>query len=341
MVSTLIFGFDRRKTMDFNDEYFEIHLSIEFPLITAISNNLTQKRRKELEPLTVSAFIQLPWADHDNWLKLSTTNYENPRTCKGRTFHIKKIGKKDELLIPKHYADLHNHTTASDGDYSPEALVDAAKVKGLLALAVTDHDTIDGVQRALIYGDTVGVEVIPGVEVSVRFKEPLFTGTLHVLTYFDQTLLVDERFKADLSQTLGKGRGDGLVQARVNEINSTFGPAGKMPLLTKPMEFEKVAAYSPTVTRRHFALALNDIHGIENADTINRIIGNDSPAYLPSGVDLDSVGAFIRKYPVVAVLAHPAAGSYPGEGHYKEVLPPLEIVEATSAPFSRYRRSGD
>ena len=61
MVSTLIFGFDRRKTMDFNDEYFEIHLSIEFPLITAISNNLTQKRRKELEPLTVSAFISLPW----------------------------------------------------------------------------------------------------------------------------------------------------------------------------------------------------------------------------------------------------------------------------------------
>ena len=236
-------------------------------------------------------------------------------------------------MIPKHYADLHNHTTASDGDYSPEALVDAAKVKGLLALAVTDHDTIDGVQRALIYGDTVGVEVIPGVEVSVRFKEPLFTGTLHVLTYFDRTLLVDERFKADLSQTLGKGRGDGLVQARVNEINSIFGPAGKMPLLTKPMEFEKVAAYSPTVTRRHFALALNDIHGIENADTINRIIGNDSPAYLPSGVDLDSVGAFIRKYPVVAVLAHPAAGSYPGEGHYKEVLPPLEIVEALLPRF--------
>lgn len=225
------------------------------------------------------------------------------------------------------YADLHNHTTASDGDYTPEGLVDAAKEKGIKALGVTDHDTIDGVEAALKHGDAVAVTVVPGVEISVRFKEPLFTGTLHLLTYFDRSLLIDKGFRSDLSETLGKGRGDGLVRARVNEINKIFGPEGATPILGSAMEFDKVAAYSPAVTRRHFALALNEIHGIEDADTVNRIIGNDSPAYLPSGVDLGSVGEFIQKYPVVAVLAHPAAGSYPGEGHYKEVLPPLEIVE--------------
>jgi predicted metal-dependent phosphoesterase TrpH len=50
-------------------------------------------------------------------------------------------------------------------------------------------------------------------------------------------------------------------------------------------------------------------------------------------VELDAVGDFIRNEPVVAVLAHPAAGSFPGEGHYKEVLPPVETVEQLLPEF--------
>lgn len=225
------------------------------------------------------------------------------------------------------YADLHNHTTASDGDFSPEELVNMAGNAGIPVLGVTDHDTLSGLDRAVAQGEGTGVEVIPGVEISVRFKEEFFTGTLHLLCYFSRELLCDSHFRQTLDQALGEGRGDALVKARVTEINRIFGPEGKTPLLKKAMTPEQVSAYSPTVTRRHFALALNEIHHINNADTINEIIGNDSPAYLPSGVDLKSVATLISKFPVVTVLAHPAAGSFPGKGHYKEVLPPIEVVE--------------
>ena len=99
------------------------------------------------------------------------------------------------------------------------------------------------------------------------------------------------------------------------------------------MDFQDIAAYSANASRRHFALALSERFGISDREDINRIIGNSSPAYLPSGVDLDAVGKFIKGEPVVAMLAHPAAGSFPGEGHYKEVLPPVETVERLLPEF--------
>ena len=57
--------------------------------------------------------------------------------------------------------DLHSHTTASDGDQSPTALVEAAAKIGLTALAVTDHDTTDGIAEAQAAGKRLGVEIIP------------------------------------------------------------------------------------------------------------------------------------------------------------------------------------
>ena len=62
--------------------------------------------------------------------------------------------------------DLHSHTTASDGSYSPEELVQYAKEKGLYALAVTDHDTVDGLQRAVDEGARISQRVIPGIEIT-------------------------------------------------------------------------------------------------------------------------------------------------------------------------------
>jgi predicted metal-dependent phosphoesterase TrpH len=64
-------------------------------------------------------------------------------------------------------ADLHSHTTASDGELSPEQLVDMAADKGLQALAVTDHDAVASVPRAIAHGKTRGIEVISGCELTV------------------------------------------------------------------------------------------------------------------------------------------------------------------------------
>ena len=225
------------------------------------------------------------------------------------------------------YADLHNHTTASDGDYTPEALITAMKRLGVSVVGVTDHDTVGGLKPALEEGARLGVEVVPGVEVSVRFKESFFTGTLHLLCYFKPDLLQNHRFITTLNTTLGRGRGEALIRARVAEINRIFGPGGKEAMLSRPMTHDEIAIYAPSVSRRHFALALAEKHGIKDSDKIIHIIGNKSPAYLPSGIDIATVGAFTSAFPVITVLAHPAAGSFPGKGHYSEVLPPVETVE--------------
>lgn len=231
------------------------------------------------------------------------------------------------------FADLHNHTQASDGDFSSKTLVATAKEKGIKALGVTDHDTLGGLGDAMAAGDRAGVEVLPGVEISVRFTRPYFTGTLHVLAYFSRQRLADQGFCKRFNTLLSGGRGEGLVRSRIQKINEIFGPEGKSPVLDRDLVFEDIAAYAANASRRHFALALSERLGVGDKETVNLIIGNDSPAYLPSGVELDMVGQFLKQEPVVAVLAHPAAGSFPGEGHYKEVLPPVEIVEKLLPEF--------
>lgn len=233
----------------------------------------------------------------------------------------------------KIFADLHNHTQASDGDFSSKTLVAGAREKGICTLGITDHDTLDGLGDAVAAGDRAGVTVVPGVEISVRFNRSFFTGTLHVLAYFSRQRLADKDFYQRFTTLLSGGRGQGLVRARIEKINEIFGPAGQSPLLGRELLFEDIAVYASNASRRHFALALAERLGIEDRETIRLIIGNDSPAYLPSGVELEKVGNFLKNEPVVAVLAHPAAGSFPGGGHYKEVLPPIEIVEKLLPEF--------
>jgi predicted metal-dependent phosphoesterase TrpH len=231
------------------------------------------------------------------------------------------------------FADLHNHSRASDGDFSPGQLVIRAKELGLGAVAITDHDTLKGIEPGLEAGRQAGIQVIPGVEVSVRFCRPFFTGTLHLLCYFSEERLSDHGFVDAFETLLSNGRGERLVRERIARINDVFGPAGKTPLLTRDLKFQDIAGFSSNASRRHFALALSERLGIADKNRIHQIIGNDSPAYLPSGIALDDVARFMKKHPLLAVLAHPAAGSFPGKGHYREVLPPLETVKTLLPEF--------
>lgn len=77
-------------------------------------------------------------------------------------------------------ADLHAHTTASDGTFHPRELVALAKQNGLHAVAVTDHDTTGGLQEAQAAGRELGVEVVPGIEISTEFEGK----EVHVLGYY-------------------------------------------------------------------------------------------------------------------------------------------------------------
>ncbi len=230
-------------------------------------------------------------------------------------------------------ADLHNHTTASDGEYTPTELVDKAAELGLRAVGVTDHDTLNGLDEALAAGRTAGIRVVPGVEVSLRFKRPYFTGTLHYLLYIPYGLLDDAEFRRQVEAIFSQGRGGGLVRARVAAINAEFGPRGATPLLARELTAGEIEALADNVTRRHFALALTNNYGLDKGQ-VNALIGNDSRAYIPSGIEPSTLTPLLKAYPqLVRVFAHPAAGSYPGESLYNEVLPPIETVEILLPEF--------
>jgi predicted metal-dependent phosphoesterase TrpH len=97
--------------------------------------------------------------------------------------------------------DLHVHSSASDGSFAPAEVVRRAKEGGLAAMALTDHDTIDGVAEAVAAGQQYGVEIIPGVEVSAQYPG----GTMHILGLFidyrngrlDERLAVLKRARAE------------------------------------------------------------------------------------------------------------------------------------------------
>src|SRR5205085_864439 len=82
--------------------------------------------------------------------------------------------------MPDRNVDLHCHSTASDGRLAPAEVDQLAKQVGLSALALTDHDTIGGVDEAATEAKRLGVDFLPGIEISAEFPQP---GTLHLLGY--------------------------------------------------------------------------------------------------------------------------------------------------------------
>jgi len=224
-------------------------------------------------------------------------------------------------------ADLHNHTNQSDGVFTPTQLIEHAKSIGLKCIGVTDHDTIAGIDEALSAGKDADIQVICGTEVSIRCMSELFIGSIHLLLYFSKALALNPTFTNELESILQQGRGDSLVRNRIIAINREFGPDSTIKKLDRPLTEEDIKSYGTNITRRHFALALEHKHGITDRSQIDLIIGNNSPAYIPSGIDLELLLPIIKEYKILRVLAHPACGSFPGSNHYKVVYPSIEVME--------------
>ena len=73
--------------------------------------------------------------------------------------------------------DLHSHTSESDGEYTPKKLIDKAIEKNLSVLAITDHDTIDGLDEAITYAKNKDIEIVPGIEFNTKTN----IGKMHIL----------------------------------------------------------------------------------------------------------------------------------------------------------------
>ena len=193
----------------------------------------------------------------------------------------------------KRYVDLHLHSNFSDGVHAPAEVVRMAAQAGLTAIALCDHDNIDGIDQAMAAGRDLGVEVLSGVELSALWES---YEDIHLLGYgFDH-------HHAGLKQTLAefrefRERRNEHIVARVNEKLLSEGRA--------TIEFEAVRDKAGgTVGRPHIAMALLDaghVKGTEDAFVRYLVPCNVAKRFFP----LDQAIALVHQAGGVAVLAHP------------------------------------
>lgn len=188
-------------------------------------------------------------------------------------------------------ADLHTHSTASDGADTPAQIVEKAAAMGLKAVGITDHDAVDGLAEALQRGKELGIEVVPGVEINTDYKGQ----EVHILGYYIDfqhpsllaTLEDMRRFRRQRIETMvGKLRALGL-DIHIDEVKEVAGEAAMgRPHLARVM-MEK--GYVSSVT-----------------EAFERYIGLGRPAYVPR-THLTPFAAveIVGKAGGIPVLAHP------------------------------------
>ena len=193
---------------------------------------------------------------------------------------------------PPSLVDLHTHSTYSDGLLSPTALVEEAASRGVGYLGLTDHDTVAGVAEARAAGGRLGVEVIPGVEISTS----LAGGEgVHLLGYF-----LDVTNRALVDGLAGYAAARRERMARMIERLKYVGAA------IDEARIQEIAGHG-TVGRPHLARALIAAgYAASIPDAFDRFIGQGKPAYVPRPrVDPREAIALVRGAGGVAVLAHP------------------------------------
>jgi hypothetical protein len=191
--------------------------------------------------------------------------------------------------------DLHLHSHYSDGLHSPEELVRIAAEKGLRAIALTDHDSVDGIDEALAAGERLGVEVIPAVELSVAFRG---YRDVHLLGY-----LIDHRDQAFTARLAAfrKSR-DERGRAIVDRINARLTRDNRVCITYK----EVLAVAGGAVGRPHIARVLIGKGLARNIeDAFDKFLKpcNVSKFQFPLAEAITE----IKRIDGVAVLAHPSS----------------------------------
>jgi len=187
--------------------------------------------------------------------------------------------------------DLHLHTTHSDGSQSPAEVVRLAHEAGVSALAITDHDITTGLPEAIAAGQDLGIEIIPGIEISSRHGE----SELHVLGYFLKWQ--DAQLNARLN-TFRESQ-----DRRHPKIIELLQAAG----IDITYDEVRAVAGSDSVGRPHIARVLMDKNVVTTAkEAFDRFLAEGKAAYVPRDLPapVDAI-RWIKDAGGLAVLAHP------------------------------------
>ncbi len=186
--------------------------------------------------------------------------------------------------------DLHTHSTASDGSFSPGELVRHAWENGLSAVALTDHDTVSGIEEALEMGKALGIEVIPGIEIGLEFKPEM-----HMLGYFFNNSYKKIGKVLDRLLNSREERNPRII-AKLNELgfNITMGDV-------------RHNAGGSIIGRPHIAKALVDKGYVkDNNEAFEKYLASGKPAYFPKDklTPAEGIGEILEAGGI-PVLAHP------------------------------------
>ncbi len=190
------------------------------------------------------------------------------------------------------YIDLHVHSSASDGSFSPKEVVDLARKAGLRYFALTDHDTVDGVETAINYANQFeDIDVIPGTELSCYYQN----REIHIVGLFVNHK--DEAFLSELKK-LEQARLERNIKMVQNFVNAGI-----------PLTIEELQHGNPksVITRAHFARVLVEKGICKNKnEAFDQYLGIGCPFYLPKPqVTPEQVLHMITAAGGVAILAHP------------------------------------
>jgi len=190
--------------------------------------------------------------------------------------------------------DLHLHTSYSDGVHTPESLVRLAAEQGVVALAICDHDNLDGIAPARVVAEPLGIRLVSGVELSSRWRN---FDDLHILGYgFDPEHPELGRELADFRDF--RLRRNELIVGRVNRRLASEKRA--------PLDFARVLDLADgTLGRPHIAQALLEKGYVtDTAEAFQRYLipCNVEKRFFPADQAID----LVHRAGGVAVLAHPS-----------------------------------
>ena len=187
--------------------------------------------------------------------------------------------------------DLHTHSNRSDGSDEPAQLVRTAAAKNLSAVALTDHDTLEGIDEARRAAQGLPVELIPGVEISCEWAP----GAMHVVVLF--------------LEPAGGPLQDRLAELQASRSQRNYRIADRLRRLGIDITMEEVAQESPigVVGRPHFAAVLVRKGVVADIPTaFTEYLGNRAPAYVPRlRLEPEEAISLGRASGGVPILSHP------------------------------------
>jgi len=196
------------------------------------------------------------------------------------------------------YVDLHVHTNYSDGSFTPEETVRYAQKIGLCGIAITDHDITDAIAPAIKEGAKRGIEIVPGIELSVDLEDNSI-GEMHILGYY-----------LDWENTVFQNK---LKQFRETRKERAIKILEKLSENGITLDQNKLLSGKTNIAigRLHIAKMMHEQGFVRNIkEAFTKYLANNMPAYVPKfKLSPEEAIGMIKSVKGIAVLAHPYYGN--------------------------------